>query len=248
MALQGRVALVTGAARGIGAAVAKQMARAGATVVVSDIVDASKTASAIEGPCTFVQCDVSSEQSVERLAKTIRDRYGHLDVACNNAGIVETSERTHLKKIRDFDDVLSVNLRGTFLCLKHELPLMLNNGGAVVNIASVGGSLGLPGLADYVASKHGVVGLTKVAALEYAQDGIRVNCVAPGKTDTDMVRNLPSKLTEGIMPHREGMAKPPLQREATVDEIANAVLWLSSDQASFVTGTVLHVDGGLTSI
>ncbi len=249
--LAGRVALVTGGGSGIGRESCFAFARAGAKVVVADVDEAGgeQTVRRIEdtgGTAAFVRCDVSRAQDVEALIERTVALYGRLDCAHNNAGIegpvtlpVEYGED-------EFDRVIAVNLKGVFLCLKYEIPRMIaQGGGAIVNTASVAGLTGSPVLSGYVASKHGVVGLTKSAALAYAKQGIRVNAVCPGVIDTPMVARA---LGSGDPQRRRQLdGAHPLDRMGRPEEIAAAVVWLCSDAASFVTGHALPVDGGMTA-
>lgn len=246
--LEGKVALVTGGAMGIGKTTALVFAREGARVVVVDIVTegGEETVQLIKeagGDALFVKCDVTNAKDVEAMVIKAVDTYGRLDCAFNNAGIaipgttVECSEE-------DWDRVLSVNLKGVWLCMKYEISQMLTQGGGViVNTSSVGGLVGTPGIAAYTASKHGVVGLTRTAALEHVTAGIRVNAVCPGSVPTPML--------DPVVNHPELKAmlesKHPMGRFATTEEIAEAVIWLCSDRASYVTGVAFPVDGAVTA-
>lgn len=241
------VALVTGAAAGIGRAIALGFAEHGARVVVSDVDDegGEQTAAAIEddgGEALYVHADVSSHDEVEELFETIDDRYGGLDYACNNAGIEGEMGPTGECSLDAWKQTLSVNLDGTFYCLKQELQRMVpNETGAIVNISSVAGFSGFPGMAPYVTSKHGIVGLTKTAALDYAETGVRVNTVCPGVIDTEMI----DRATQGDAETRQQyIAMEPVGRMGEPEEVAESVLWLCSEKASFVTGETLAVDGG----
>jgi NAD(P)-dependent dehydrogenase (short-subunit alcohol dehydrogenase family) len=244
--LSGRVALITGASRGIGAEVAAALAGAGAHVVLAsrDSAGLSQRAAAITssgGNATAMSVDVGNEDSVKALLVQIRDRFGRLDVAVNNAaggGRIPAPLAEWASE--EFDSAISVNLRGVFLCLKYEIELMLarGNGGAIVNMSSTAGEQGVSGMSGYVASKFGVGGLTRVAALDYAAEGIRVNAIAPGPILTERLAGAAQSAQD-----RVAMAVP-LGRIGSTAEVAAAALWLCSDQSSFVTGTVLAVDGG----
>lgn len=245
--MTGKIALVTGAASGIGRATALAFAGEGATVVVSDVDRAggAETVSHIEaagGAATFVYADVSRSSDVEALMNEIVSRYGRLDYAYNNAGIEGQQATITEATEENWDRVVGIDLKGCFLCMKYELQQMLKQGsGSIVNCASIAGLVGFPGTSAYVASKHGVVGLTKSAALECATTGIRVNAICPGVIATPMVDRVTGKApeAEAAMAHMQ-----PMGRIGQPEEIAAAVLWLCSDAASFVTGIALPVDGG----
>ena len=247
--LSGKVALVTGGASGIGRACAQLFAREGASVVVSDVAleGGHETVRLIEedgGEAFFVEADVSKAAQVEALVGGTVEAYGHLDYAFNNAGIegrMATNTADYLEE--DWDRVIAVNLKGVWLCMKHEIAHMLRQGGgSIVNNSSVEGLVGLPGTSAYAASKHGVVGLTKTAALEYAQSGIRVNAVCPGLIRTPMVE----RYTGGDAETEAQWAAifEPVGRMGSSEEVAEAVVWLCSEAASFVTGHAMAVDGG----
>ena len=250
--LENKTALVTGAGSGIGRATSLALAREGARVVVSDInaEGAEATLSIIKergGEGVFVHADVSKAADVEALVTGVIQTYGRLDCAYNNAGIEGYMEgRLHEYPEDIWDRLIDINLKGVWLCLKYEIPRMLEQGGgAIVNTASAAGLVGSRRLAAYVASKHGVVGLTKAAALEYARDGIRVNAVCPGIIDTPMMDRLIAGRQddyEATIPTRQ-----PVGRLGTPEEIAEAVAWLCSDAASLVTGIAMSVDGGFTA-
>lgn len=246
--LSGRVALVTGAASGIGRASALAFAREGAKVIVSDVAapGAEETVRMIAeagGQARFVRADVSVERDVQALVDAALASYGRLDCAHNNAGVPGADAKTVDYPLADWDRVIAVNLTGVWLCMKHELVAMLRQGsGSIVNTASVAGLQGFARYTAYAASKHGVVGLTKSAALEYAKAGIRINAVCPGYIRTGM--------TQPMLDRRPGLeervsAIEPLGRIGRPEEIADAVIWLCSDAASFVTGHAMPVDGGL---
>ncbi len=243
----GKIALVTGSGSGIGRASALAFAREGAQVVVSDVSVAGgeETVRLIQqgaGEAVFVKADVSRPAEVEALiAKTV-ETYGRLDCAHNNAGIAGRTARVADDTEENWDQILAINLKGVWLCMKYEIPAMLQHGGgAIVNTASGAGLIGVKRMPAYVASKHGVVGLTKTAALEYAKSGIRVNAVCPGVIKTPMVE----RVTGGRPDILDKMiAAEPIGRSGQPEEIAEAVVWLCSDAASFVTGHAMAVDGG----
>ena len=250
--LEGKISLVTGAGSGIGRATSLVMAREGATIVVSDINADSgeETLSAVKeagGDGMFVHADVSRPDDVAALVGQVVSAYGRLDCAYNNAGIEGfMAGRLHEYPEDIWDRVIDINLKGVWLCLKQEIPQMLQQGsGAIVNTASGAGLVGSRQMSAYVASKHAVVGLTKAAALEYARHGIRVNAVCPGMIDTPMVQRLIGGRDaeyEASIPVRQ-----PIGRLGTPEEIAESVTWLCSDAASLVTGLAMAVDGGLTA-
>ena len=241
----GKVALVTGAAGGIGRAAALGFARAGASVVVADVNDAggNETVALVEaggGRAIFVHADVASSESVQQMVATTIAEYGRLDYAHNNAGVA--GEQGDVGEIpeAEWDRVHGVMLRGVYLCMKYELPHLLASGGAIVNTASGAGLIAYPGQSPYVSSKHGVIGLTKTAAMEYGVRGVRINAVCPGTVVTPMVETVIEE--QNLEPAL--IALHPIGRIGTADEVANAVLWLCSDDASFVIGHALSVDGG----
>ena len=248
--LEDRVALVTGGSAGIGRASALAFAREGAKVVVSDIDVAGgeetvKMIGKAGGGAIFVKADVSNAIEVEALINKAIETYGRLDYAHNNAGIPGIVAPTTECTEENWDRVININLKGVWLCMKYEIPQMLKQGGgAIVNTASVLGLVGEEDMPAYVASKHGVVGLTKAAALEYATAGIRVNAVCPGVIRTPGAERL---IAED--PQWEGLrlAEHPIGRLGTPLEVAEAAVWLCSDAASFVTGLVMAVDGGYTA-
>jgi NAD(P)-dependent dehydrogenase (short-subunit alcohol dehydrogenase family) len=245
----GRVALVTGAGSGIGRASALAFAAAGAAVAAVDVdTDQSRsTADAIVargGVARPVTCDVRDEDSVAGMVAQVVATWGRLDFAHNNAGISPATGDTVVCSKADWDAILAVNLTGVWLCLHHEISAMLaGGGGAIVNTSSGVGLKAFPGQPAYVASKHGVVGLTKAAALEFATRGVRVNAICPGTVLTPLVER---KL--GILYDKEFMREAnPMKRFGEPEEIAAAAVWLCSDQASFVTGVALPVDGGIVA-
>ena len=248
--MKDKVALVTGSGSGIGRASALTFAREGARVVVSDVVveAGEETVQLIKnagGEAAFIKADVSQAAQVEALIAKAVEAYGRLDCAHNNAGIEGNSAKVADYDEADWDRVIAINLTGVWLCMKYEIPQMLQQGsGAIVNTSSVAGLLGFRTGSAYVASKHGVLGLTKTAALEYAKSGIRVNAVCPGAIDTPMM----GRITDH-RPHRAAKmaAGEPVGRMGTPQEIAEAVVWLCSDAASFVTGHPMTVDGGMVA-
>lgn len=250
LSFEKKVALVTGAGLGMGLATAKAFAEAGAAVVLADINEdavqsVAKELTTAGHQALAVHCDVTDETSVAAMIEQTVATFGRLDAAFNNAGVqslpVETADATG----EEFERVNAINLRGVWNCMKYELRQMREQGsGAIVNNSSIGGLIGLPGRAIYHASKHGVIGLTKSAGLEYAARGIRVNAICPGAIDTPMVADM--FVREGIT--KEDMLKnQPTGRLGKPEEIASAVLWLCSPGAGFVIGHALSVDGGYTA-
>jgi NAD(P)-dependent dehydrogenase (short-subunit alcohol dehydrogenase family) len=246
----GKVAFVTGAASGIGRATALEFARAGAAVAAADLAeDANReTAGQIEqsgGRAVAVRCDVTRSEDVQAALQKTVEELGRLDFAFNNAGIEQEIKLAAETTEEEWDRIIAINLRGVFLCLKYEIPLMLERGGgAIVNTSSGAGVKGFGGGVAYAASKFGVVGLSKSAALDYAASNIRINAVCPGITDTAMMQRFSGGTPEG----REAViAQEPVGRMGTPEEIAAAVVWLCSDVASFVLGHALVIDGGQTT-
>ena len=246
----GQVALVTGAGSGMGLATAQAFAEAGASVVLADINENALRA-ATDGLTTAghtalgVTCDVSDEDKVAAIVARTVASLGRLDMAFNNAGIMIPPSDAADEAVDNFDRVNAINLRGVWACMKHELRQMRKQGsGAIVNCSSLGGLVGLPGRASYHASKHGVIGLTRSAALEYAPRGVRINAVCPGTIYTPMVADM---LAKGELDMAEAVRNQPIGRLGQAEEIAAAVLWLCSAASSFVVGVALPVDGGYTA-
>ncbi len=246
---KGKVAFVTGAASGIGRATAIAFALEGASVVVADISEqgSHKTTNIIKeagGRALEVKCDVSQTEDVKNCLGQAIETFGRLDFAFNNAGVEQKLAPTAELAVEEWDRVIDIDMRGVFLCLKHEIPLMLKHGGgAIVNTSSGAEVKGFKWETAYVAAKHGVVGLTKAAALDYAESNIRINAVAPGIIDTSMIQRFSGGTPEG----RQAMiSQEPVGRMGQPEEISSAVLWLCSNAASFVTGHILVVDGGQT--
>ncbi|ELZ23688.1 short-chain dehydrogenase/reductase SDR [Halosimplex carlsbadense 2-9-1] len=242
-----KVAFVTGAASGIGRATALAFGRQGASVVVADVAedDNRETAELIEdegGRALAVSCDLRKSEEVQAAIETTVDEFGRLDFACNNAGVEQGPEKTHELDDDEWDRIVDTDLRGVFLSMKCEIPAILDGGGAIVNISSGAGISGFPGSA-YGAAKHGVVGLTRSAALEYAETDLRINAVCPGIVDTSMMDRFTGDTEEG---RQEVIDQEPVGRMGNPAEIADAVLWLCSDAASFVLGHAMVVDGGQT--
>jgi NAD(P)-dependent dehydrogenase (short-subunit alcohol dehydrogenase family) len=248
--LESQTAIVTGGAAGIGKAAALAFAQHGAKVAVADLkVDrGEEVAHAIErsgGRAIFVRTDVSKTADVEKLIGATLSAFGRLDCAFNNAGIEGQLAPTADCTEENFDRILAVNLRGLWLCMRYELQQMLRQGrGSIVNMSSVAGLVGFANLPAYVASKHGVLGLTKAAALEYATRGIRVNAVCPGVIHTEMVDRVTGK---NPAVEKQFVELEPMGRMGTPEEIAACAVWLCSEAASFVTGHALAVDGGLVA-
>jgi NAD(P)-dependent dehydrogenase (short-subunit alcohol dehydrogenase family) len=245
----GKVALVTGAAAGMGLATAQAFAQAGAAVAMADFRDDAVKAEAQKliaagHKVIAVHCDVSDETHVEQMVNRAVSEFGQLDAAFNNAGVMARMAPTADSTREEWDRVIGINLRGVWSCMKYELRQMERQGsGAIVNNASVGALTGNPGIGSYIASKHGVVGLTRTAALEYIKQGIRVNAVNPGLIDTQIARDVVSGDEQA---YAEIAKHVPIARAGRPEEIASAVLWLCSPGASYVVGHALTIDGGMT--
>jgi NAD(P)-dependent dehydrogenase (short-subunit alcohol dehydrogenase family) len=248
--MRGKVAIVTGASAGIGRATALAFAREGARVVVADVQPGAgeETVRLIAdagGEAAFVRADVSRATDAEAIVHRAVEVFGRLDYAFNNAGIEGETAPTAECSEENWDRVLGINLKGVWLCMRHEIPEMLRQGGgAIVNCSSVAGLVGFPGIPAYTASKHGILGLTRAAALEYAQQNVRVNAVCPGVIRTAMVERFTRQDPQA---EAQLVAREPVGRMGTPEEVAAAVLWLCSDAASFVSGHALAVDGGFVS-
>ena len=246
--LDGKVAVVTGGASGIGRATALAFAQCGANVVVADIDDAGArgTLEQIEragAKSLYVRTDVSKEAQCERMVASAVKAFSRLDIAFNNAGIMAAyGEKLHESTEEEWDRLMAVNFKGVFLCMKHELRQMLaQGGGVIVNTASAVGRIGTANSVTYPAAKHGVVGMTRCAALQYARSGIRINAICPGLVETPITQRM-REMEQGFDEKRANFI--PMGRICTPDEIAQAVVWLSSGAASYVTATSMLVDGG----
>ena len=245
----GKVAFVTGASSGIGRATALAFARSGASVTAVDVdrsgaEETVRQITALGGQAISFTCDVTNEADVTVAVKGTVDAFGRLDAAFNNAGIEQPVGPLHEIATVDFDRLVGVNLKGVFLCMQQQIPAILaSGGGTIVNTSSGAGVVGIAGQAAYCASKFGVIGMTKAAALDYAPQGLRINAVCPGIIETPMMDRFSGGTEEG---RARVIAQEPIGRMGTPDEIADAVLWLSSDASSFVVGHAMVVDGGQT--
>jgi NAD(P)-dependent dehydrogenase (short-subunit alcohol dehydrogenase family) len=242
--LTGKVVLITGASRGIGAATARAFAQAGAAVVLAArdadaLAAVAQEVRSLGGEALSVPTDVGEPAAVEHLVQWTLDTYGRLDAAFNNAGTTFPPTPLADLPVETFDQVMRVNLHGVFLAMKYEIPAMLaHDGGAIVNMSATAGLLGVPGFAPYVASKHGVIGLTETAALDYAAHNLRINAIAPGPIHTHHLERAGERAREHVA------QSVPVRRLGQPEEVAAMVVWLCSDQASFVTGATITIDGG----
>ncbi|GAF43689.1 SDR family NAD(P)-dependent oxidoreductase [Rhodococcus wratislaviensis] len=246
--VDGRVALVTGGAGGIGRATAIRLAQEGAAVAVADrdLQGARATVGLLEelgGPALAVAVDVTDPKSVEAMVDAVTKEFGALHGAYNNAGVEDALQPAHLITEKQWDHVVNVDLKGTWLCMKHEIAYMLTHGGgSIVNAASVLAHVTMSNVPAYTAAKHGVAGLTRSAALDYAQNGIRVNAVSPGAIRTELIDRT---IASGKVSESDYANLHPMNRLGEPAEVAEAVVWLLSDRSSFVTGHCLAVDGGM---
>lgn len=255
--IDGRTAVVTGSGNGIGRAIALALGAAGAHVMVSDVLedDGEATARTIRdagGSAAFVAADVSRVEDSSRLVSTTLDTFGGLDILVNNAGVGGGQQRLHELEPEDFDRVIDVNLRGTFLCTKYAIGHFLTvGGGRIVNIASTYGLIGAPKAPAYCASKGGIINLTRQLAVDYGPDGIRVNAICPGYIDTGLGRRrsrlTPEQIAAATAIREKAAGMQPLGRQAQPAEVAEVALFLASDASSFMTGSIVPVDGGCTT-
>jgi NAD(P)-dependent dehydrogenase (short-subunit alcohol dehydrogenase family) len=247
--LEGKTAIVTGAASGIGRATAERLSDAGANVAVVDI-DADGGSETVDritadgGTAEFIEADVSDEAEVEAMVESVVDTFGSLDVAHNNAGIEGDNEATIEQTVSNWDRVVDTNMKGVWLCMKHEIPEMVEDGGAIVNTSSISGQTGA-GAAPYVATKHGILSLTRTAAVEHAQDEVRINAICPGTVETPVSKRYREKSPEEF---EQFVQMHPMGRIGEPMEIAHAVTWLLSEEASFATGGMFQVDGGFMAL
>ena len=245
-----KVAIITGGSSGIGRATAVALAKEGARVVIAArrAKESEETLQLVKeagGDGIFIKTDLGHEDEVKQLVELTVGKFGRLDYAFNNAGIEATTKSFVDETPSIFDKVMSINVKGVWLSMKYEIPQMLKiGGGAIVNMSSIAGVIGFPQMPIYVASKHAVLGLTKSAALEYAKSGIRINAVAPGLIETDMLERA---VDANSQLRKQFDAVTPMGHIGKPEEIANAVVWLLSNKASFVTGHTLIVDGGVVS-
>ncbi len=252
MRFRGNVAVVTGASKGIGKATALAFAREGAAVAIVDIdrqqgEETARQARVSGGEALFILTDVSSPDDVQAMVDRVMDRWGRLDILVNNAGIYLQGDAVETS-LADWERILTVNLTGAFLCTKYAAPAMIEGGGgAIVNIGSEAGLVGIENQVAYNVSKGGVVALTRSCAVDLAERGIRVNCVCPGTTETPLVQKAVSRAPEPAEARRQLEEVRPLNRLGTPQEIASAVLYLASEEAGYATGSILSVDGGYTA-
>ncbi len=245
--MKDKVAIVTGAASGIGKACALAYAREGAKVIVSDIQekegkDVANQIISQGGKAKFILCDISKPEQCQHLAAEAVAVFGRLDYACNNAGIGGEQNPTADYSLESWSFVIGINLSGVFYCMKYQIPQMLKSGGgSIVNISSILGSVGFANSPAYVAAKHGVNGLTKTAAQEYGAAGIRINAIGPAFINTPLLKDLPKDMLDTLV------TLHPIGRLGESEEVAEMVIWLSSDKSSFVTGAYLPIDGGYLS-
>lgn len=243
--MKGKVALITGAARGIGAAVAKELADRGATVYITDILDVlgQETAQSINdvgGNAKYLHLNSADKSNIAEVVKTIVEAEGKLDFAVNNAGIGGVMTAFHDIVPENWDRMIAINLSGVFYCMQVELKAMMQNGsGSIVNISSLAGLNGVGYGSPYAAAKHGVIGLTKSAALEYGKMNIRINSMCPGFIETDIIKDIPGEVLE-----MSSQLRVPLKRIGNVSEIAKSIAFLLSEDASYITGMSMNVDGG----
>src|ERR1700675_4802277 len=242
-----RVAIITGGATGIGKATALILARQGVKVVISGRREkvghqAVAEIQATGGDAAFVTADIGNEDDVRKMVEFAVDKYGSLDMAVNNAGISNENTVIAASEPKNFQAMLQTNVFGLYLCMKYEIEQMLKNGGgSIVNLASIAGLNGIPYAGTYAATKHAVVGLTKAGALDYATQGIRINAVAPGAAKTEIIVKA---MTQGVYDEATIAAMHPMNRMGKAQEVVNGIVWLLSDEASFLTGHILNIDGG----